>query len=292
MKASRQVEIGAILLLTAIWGSAFAFIKIALEAFTPWQLVLARFIPTIPIFLWISWRHRDTLLTLTKMEWLKLTIAGLSATALYNIALNTGETRVGAGLASLVISLNPAFIIGGAILFRGEKVSKRFFLGAGVSFLGVIILTLSRNRFGFDTTALTGVFVILLCPFSWALYTLLIHDVAKRAGSMAAPAVAVVIGTVLLLPTYPFTFPDRIPTDIVAWSCVAFLGLASTVIGFSLWSWLLKHRGAARTGMVVYLNVVWGVFFAWLVLDEVIAWNTILGAAFILTGVAISRRSS
>ena len=291
MNQHRRVEYAAILFLTAIWGSAFAFIKIAVDTFTPGQLTLARFIPTLPIFLWIAYRYRSQLRLLRKSDWIKLGAAGICATSIYNLGLNTGETHVGAGLASLVISLNPAFILLGALIVRGERVKSRFMVGMIVSFIGVFILTLVRNGLGFDKTALSGIVFILLCPLSWAAYTTLIHGVVERTGVMAATAAASVIGTITMLPALPFAFRDGIPTDQNAWLCVGFLGLFSTVIGFTIWSWLLQRRGAARTGMVVYLNVVWGLLFAGLILGERITWQTGSGALLILTGVAIARRS-
>lgn len=237
------------------------------------------------------YHYRKRLRGLTKIEWLKLSIAGIAATTLYNLALNNGETHVGAGLASLVISLNPAFIIIGAYFMRGDRISKRFFMGLLISFVGVFVLTLARNGIGFDRTALSGISFILLCPFSWGLYTTLLHDAIDRVGVMAATAASSTIGIVTMLPAIPFAFDQSIPTNFIGWSCALYLGIFSTVIGYTIWSWLLQRRGAARTGMVVYLNVVWGLLFAGLFLGEVMTWQTVFGAILILSGVAVARRA-
>jgi len=288
---SRKLEYAAILLLTAIWGSAFAFIKIALQTFTPSQLIFARFVPTLPVFAFMAFWYRADLKKLAWPDWVKLAVAGLFASTIYNIALNTGETKVGAGLASLVIALNPAVILLGAFFVHGERVKVSFLGGMALSFVGVFILTLARNGIGFDRNALSGIVVILLCPVSWATYTILLHDVLDRCGAMAATSAASTIGILTMLPFAPMAFPNGVPYDFNGWMCALFLGIFSTVIGFTIWTWLLQKRGAARTGMVVYLNVVWGLLFAGLILGEVITWQTASGAFLILAGVAASRYS-
>jgi drug/metabolite transporter (DMT)-like permease len=290
MKTGKAFEYFVILLLTAIWGSAFSIIKVALGYFTPWQLILARFLPTVPVFAWICWSARDKFRNLDGRDWLKLIAAGLAGVVAYNLALNTGQTRVGAGMASLVIALNPPTILLLAVIFRGERVRQNFLLGMAAAFVGVAVLSLSRNGLGIDQTTLSGVAVILFCPVTWSAYTILLADLVPKLGIFVAPAASVLVGTVMLLPSLPTSFPNGLPTGWAPWLCAGSLALLSTIVAFTFWAWLLEKRGAARTGFVVYLNVLWGLLTAIAVLGEEFTWQMTLGAALILSGVAIARR--
>jgi drug/metabolite transporter (DMT)-like permease len=277
-------------LLTAIWGSAFSVNKVALQFFTPWQLILARFIPTLPVFAWISWRARRSFSRLTRSDWLKLIGSGFFGVLAYNYALNTGQMYVGAGITSTIIGLNPPVILVLAVLFRGEKVRWIIVPGMLVSFLGVAVLSLSRHGLGIEKTTLTGLSYILFLPICWGVYTILQADLVPKLGALTAPAAAVIIGTVILLPSVPASFPNGLPSGWAPWLCAGSLALFPTIIAFILWAWLLLRRGAARTGVVVYLNVFWGLLTAIIFLGEQLTWQLAAGAILILVGVAIARR--
>jgi drug/metabolite transporter (DMT)-like permease len=291
MRSTKSLEYGIILVLTAIWGSAFSLVKIALLDFTPWQLILARFFPTVPIFAVICWYARKRFASLVWSDWVKLVGAGASGIVFYNFALNTGQTIVGASIAAIVIALNPPVILLLAVIFRGERVKRKFILGMAVSFIGVSLLSLSRDGFAIDHNALRGIGYILFCPLTWGTYTILQADLVPKLGPFATPAASVLAGCLLLLPSLPNSFPNGLPVGWIPWLCALSLGLLSTVVAFSLWAWLLQHRGAARTGIVVYLNVVWGVLTATLLLGEDFTLPMALGALLIILGVVITRHA-
>lgn len=286
----KRKEYLVILFLTLIWGSAFSFIKVALETFTPFQLVLARFLPVLPIFLVSIYYYRLELSTISKKDWMLLTIGGFFAVVGYSIALFTGQSYAPASIASLVISLNPPTIIAGAILLRGEKVSKFFLIGVLVAFIGMIILSMSRERIGFDINMVTGIVILLGCPISWGAYTLLLTNVVKRLPPILASSLSVVIGSIMLLPTIPFAFREGVPQFGIGWIYALYLGIFSTYLGYIFWNWLLLKRGAARTGIIVYLNTLWGVLLAIIWLEEPMTWQIMIGAGCILLGVAVAKR--
>jgi drug/metabolite transporter (DMT)-like permease len=287
---SKSFEYFIIFLLTAISGSLFSVIKIALQSFTPWQLILVRFLPTVPVFAAICWYSREKFRLLNRADWAKLFAAGLFGTVIHNLALNTGQTHVGAGIAALMDALNPPAIFLLAVIFRAEHVKKYFVLGMILAFAGVAVLTLSRGGLGIDQTTATGVAILMIGPVSWGVYTILLADVIPKLGFFTAPAACVLSGAVVLLPLAPFSFPHGLPAGYAPWLCAASLAVFSTITAFVMWAWLLQRRGASRTGIIEYLNVIWGLALATLALHESLTWQMILGAGLILSGVAITRR--
>ncbi|MCX7834891.1 MAG: DMT family transporter [bacterium] len=288
--SSKHKEYLAIFFVTVIWGSAFSFVERALQTFNPFQLIIARFIPVLPIFLIIIFKHRKELKSISTKDWILLSLSGFSAVFLYNFALFTGQKFVNASIASLVISLNPPTIIAGAILLRGEKVSRNFLFGVVVALLGMIILSLSKDQLTFDWTVLFGILILLGCPISWAAYTLLLTNTVKRNNPLLITALSVAIGSITLIPMIPIGFPQGDFQFGFGWLYALYLGIFSTLVGFILWNWLLLQRGAARTGIVVYLNTLWGVLLAVLWLGEPITLQILIGAGCILIGVTIAKK--
>lgn len=280
----------AIFTLTLIWGSAFSFVERALERFSPFQLIIVRFLPILPIFLLIVYKHRQELTKISKKDWGLISIAGIFGVLLYNAALFTGQKFVNASVASLVISLNPPAIIAGAILLRGEKVSRNFLIGVFVAFIGMVILALSKEKIGFDLTVLLGVLILIGCPIGWAGYTLLLTNTVKRNNPLLITALSVIISSLILIPLVPIAFPNGIGKIGIEWLYALYLGIFSTVVGFVLWNWLLLKRGAARTGIITYLNTIWGVLLAIVWLKEPITFQVGIGAGCILLGVAIAKK--
>ncbi len=290
MKSEKRTEYLLILLLTIISGSLFSVVKAGLHYFTPFQLILVRFLPTIPIFFWICWKARNLFKTLTTGDWLKIGAAGLFGTIVHNLSINYGQTHVGAGIASLMDAMNPPAILLLAIIFRHERVGWNFYFGIIIAFIGVFVLTLTKTGFGFDQTTSTGVLILLIAPVTWAIYTILLADIIPKVGVTQAPAACVLAGSILLLPTTPFAFHDGFPSGWMPWFCLGMLSLLSTVTAFTIWSWLLKRRGAAHTGIIEYLNVIWGVTFAITLMGETLTWQMVLGAILILAGVAMTQK--
>ncbi|NDI34475.1 DMT family transporter [Chengkuizengella sediminis] len=72
-----------------------------------------------------------------KKDMLRIFLTGFIGITLYNIALNYGELRVEAGIASFIVNINPIFTVLFSIYFLGEKLYYRQWIGIIISFLGI-----------------------------------------------------------------------------------------------------------------------------------------------------------
>jgi len=71
-----------------------------------------------------------------------------------------------------------------------------------------------------------------------------------------------------------------------AWATLLALGLGGTGIAYIVYLWLIEHMGTVRASLVTYIVPIIALFLGWLVLDETIGPNVILGAGLIIVGVA------
>ncbi len=72
-----------------------------------------------------------------------------------------------------------------------------------------------------------------------------------------------------------------------AWLSLLALGIGGTGAGYIAYLWLINVMGSVRASLVTYIIPIVGLFLGWLVLDESIGLNTVLGSLLIIAGVAV-----
>lgn len=86
------------------------------------------------------------------------------------------------------------------------------------------------------------------------------------------------------------TWPVQ-PLPAAAWLSAAMLGVLCTGIAFVMYYRLIARIGASRASTVTYLVPLFGVGWAWWLLDEPLTWTMALAGMLILGSVAFSQRA-
>lgn len=292
-----------LLIVMALWGGSFIAIKIGLRHLSPFELVMARFVPSaillLPIGLWAGSRSgRGGLAfwrSLNRRELMQAVIASLLAAPVYHICLNYGETLIPAGWASLVISLNPAFIALFAVFLLREKITLRLLSGIGLAFVGLLVITLGQDAPSEAGHSLTttqkafGVLITLGAVVSWGGFTTLSKKLMSGREPLENLGWIMTLGAVWSLPAFSQAFiPKVIAGGAELFWAVIFLSVGCTVFSFVIWFWALDRLPASRAGAFIYLVPLFALGISWVVLDEAITPVTILGAAGVLGGVILA----
>jgi drug/metabolite transporter (DMT)-like permease len=281
-----------LVLVTLIWGNSFIAIKHAVQFLTPMELTILRFIPVALIFgILLLTTRRVALWQMVRRDWLGLVLLGLSGVVAYNLALNTGESRIPAGTASLIISLNPAFTFMLSVLFLRERPTIKKAVGLAIAFLGLYVIVRYASNQEIDFSYLRYVFITMLAPLCWAIYTILGKPLVARYPPL------MVVGGAMMAAVVPLLFLVRgsliaklpaLPPSV--WLGIAFLSLACTVFGFVIWFRALQKIDASQAASFVYLEPLFGVSFSKLLLDEPITPALLIGAALLIGGVYLMNR--
>jgi len=281
-----------LLLVVLIWGNSFVAIKHAVQFLTPMELTILRFIPAALIFgVLLLPTRRAAFWQMVKRDWLGLVLLGLSGAVAYNLALNTGERRVPAGTASLIISLNPAFTFILSVLFLRERPTIKKAMGLAIAFLGLYVIVRYATNQQIDFSYLRYVFITMLAPLCWASYTILGKPMVARYPPLMVVGGAMMAAVVPLLFFVRGDLIARLPTlPPGAWLSIAFLSLACTVFAFVIWFRALQTMEASRAASFVYLEPLFGVSFSKLLLDEPVTLALLIGAALLIGGVYLVNR--
>jgi drug/metabolite transporter (DMT)-like permease len=250
------------LLLFAVWSNSFVAIEYLVggsePAFDFLSLTVARFLPAAAIGLiyCFVWRRRESL-EILRLHWLRLAACGILGVPLYNFALGFGQQLgVPAPIASLTTTLAPLFIMVLAACFLGERQGPASVLGLGVAAAGMWLITTARA--GVDAGGHPYAWAVLVtagAPLSWACYSVLSKPVAGRVAPVVWSYLAMGFGGLLVAPLLPGAVWRRWAVlDAGGWLALEYLTLLCTVLGFALWTWLLRHLPVSAVGLLVFLN--------------------------------------
>jgi drug/metabolite transporter (DMT)-like permease len=276
-----------LVLVTLIWGNSFIAIKHAVQFLAPVELTILRFVPVALIFGVLLFTTRWVAFwQMIRRDWLGLILLGLSGVVAYNFALNTGEGRVPAGTASLIISLNPAFTFLLSVVFLKERPTIKKAMGLAIAFLGLYVIVRYASNQQIDFSYLRYVFITMLAPLCWAIYTILGKPLVARHPPLMVVGGAMIVAIIPLLFFVRSSLMAKLPTlPPSVWLSIAFLSLACTVFGFVIWFRALQRMEASQAASFVYLEPLFGVSFSKLLLDEPITPALLIGAALLIGGV-------
>ncbi|WP_343562042.1 DMT family transporter [Kiloniella sp. b19] len=279
-------ELMLLLLLAFLWGSSYLLIRIALTDFPPLTLIALRVLGAF-CFLYVTMRWRSERLPGDLLSWRRLMVqAFLNAIGAWTV-LAWGQQFVDAGLASVLNSTSPVFVLlFTALVTRHEPVSGMKVLGAALGLAGVSFVV------GIDVFRGLGQEVAgqLACLAGAMLYggaalfgRRLVHSSALvvATGTMFC-AVVVLVPAALI-----FEEPLKIVPGRDALLAVMALSLFCTGFALLLYFRLLRTLGALGVASQSYLRAVIGVLLGIVVLGESMSLAVLLGVLATLAGVVL-----
>ncbi|MDX6513155.1 MAG: hypothetical protein QOE36_2659 [Gaiellaceae bacterium] len=274
-----------LLVLAAIWGSSFMFIKIGVRnGFAPSTLVFLRMLlgalTLLPIVL-VAVGAQEAVRQL-RTAWLPLVIIGAANSAVPIWALSWAEKRIDSGLAAVLQASAPLFTALLAFGFsHADRVRGARLAGLVVGFGGVALLV-GVQPSG-DLLACVAVVFTALCYAGSALY-------AARGLPTLSPLVtslgALTAATVLLAPAGIAQAPSSSP-PLKAWGSILVLGVAGTGVAYILYYALLAGAGASTSILVTYLVPAIALGYGVVLLGEPLTATSVAGLALVLLGVAL-----
>jgi drug/metabolite transporter (DMT)-like permease len=294
----KSKEWGAFSLLSAIWGSSFLFIKIAVGDLTPFTLVTVR-LGLAAAGLWVILglsrprlpREPGTILLAVGMGFLNI--------ALPFVLITWGETTIDSGVASVLNSSVPLFsLVIAHFLLQDERFTWLRLGGLVTGFVGVALI-FSRDLRGLlpgtggnlDWPVVRGQLAVVAAAFCYALSAVLIRRWLRGFEPMILAAFQV-SGAFLfaLLGTLLFETPIRLAMSGKSVFALLWLGLLGTCLAYLLYFYILRAWGATRATLVTYVVPVFGVALGALILDEPLNRHLLAGFALIVAGIALVNR--
>jgi len=272
-------------LLGAIWGASFLFMRVAAKDFGATPLVEMRLALGALVLLPFLWRDRAAF---PARLWPKLALIGAINSAIPFVLFAWAAQRAPAGIGAISNAMTVLFTALVGFLFFGEKIGVKRAGALFAGFAGVVVLASGK-------TAGASVGWAVVAGVSAAfLYGIGINLVRRHLSGLPPAAVAAAtLGSSALL-TLPFALAQwpqhAIPAQ--SWFAAALLGVICTGLAFVMYYRLIARIGASRAATVTYLVPLFGVAWAWILLDEPLTLTMGVAGALILGSVALSQRAA
>ncbi|KAL9648242.1 hypothetical protein ABK040_009246 [Willaertia magna] len=301
--------------LGAIWGSAFLFIKIAVDekhGFSALSVVLMRLviggIILLVIFIFELIRSKELRKQVNKHRGMS-TILAMMVMGFFNnfipfVFVAFAEQSINSGIAAILDSSIPLFsMVIAHFALHGEKMSILKVFGLVIGFGGVILVCLQQVITGstIDVDQLVGYFLVTGASFSYGIASVIakkyLNDVPGLFASCGQIISAALFSLIAVL-FYDLGIDSRHMSyfkhaSYLSWISIVYLGVLSTALAYLCFFYLIKHVGSVKQSMVGYLLPVFGVFEGAMFLGE---WNglpfyypiiEVIGGILICSGIAL-----
>jgi drug/metabolite transporter (DMT)-like permease len=273
-----------LVVLGAIWGASFLFMRVAADDFGAIALVEIRLALGALVLFPFLWNARSKF---PPALWPKLALIGAINSALPFILFAWAAQRAPAGIGAIANAMTVPFTTLIAFLFFGERIGVWRSIALAIGFGGVVVLASDRTA-GANVAWAAGAGTT-----ASLLYGIGLNLARRHLGGLPPAALAsATLGCAAFL-TLPFAAAQWPRTSIPfeSWVSGAALGVLCTGLAFVAYYRLIARIGASRTSTVTYLIPLFGVVWAWLVLGEALTWSMAVAGVMILGSVAIAQRA-
>ncbi len=273
----------ALLVLSALWGGSFLFIRVAAPAFGPIVLIEARVVLAGLVLL--GWALLAGRLRSPRGHWRAFLVIGIFNSALPFTLISAAELTLTASLAATLNATTPLFGAVVSALWLGEAVTVKKVLGLLLGFAGVVVLV-GLGPLPLTAPVLLGVGASLVAALSYAASAVYTKGHTHGVPPLATSTYSQLGAALVLLPAVPFAVPAQPPTAAALWSLLA-LSLACTAFAYLLYFRLIANLGPTRAMLVTYLSPAFGILWGALFLAEPLSVATFAGFGLILASVGL-----
>ena len=286
-----------LLLMILIWGSNFSAVKYALRdfpavSFNAFRLILASAVFMAAIAVDRARARagkRPPEPPMTPSDWRTVVVLGVLGTGFYQLLFVSGLARTSVANSSLIFGCTPVAVAILASIVGHDRLTATRWLGAALSLAGMYILVgLEASVTHATLVGDAMVFGAMLC---WSVYSVVAQPLLKKHSPLIVSGWAMVVGTVmyLIVVALPVSRTNWSAISTVSWLLMAASSLLALAFSYIVWYTAVQRIGSTRTAVYSNLTPIVAMAVAAVWLGEQITGTQLLGAAAILTGIAVTR---
>lgn len=273
-----------LIVLSAVWGASFLFMRVAAPAFGPFALILVRVggaaIALVPVLLKPANR------VVLRDRWRDLLVLGAANSALPFTLFGFALLSLEAGFTSLLNATTPIFTALVGLAWLRIPLRRSQVAGLVIGFLGIAILVGDRLSFRVGGSGWSVAAVLAAtCSYGFA------GHFAKRrlaeVPSLVVSSGSLLFGGLLLAPIAAVTWPAESPAP-SAWVAAIALAVGCTALAFVMFFDLLRRTSATAASTITFVIPVFGVLWGVVFLGEAVTPRMVAGMAVALLGTALT----
>ncbi len=270
-----------LLLLSAIWGSSFIFIRYLAPLIGPVATADFRmFLAGVALVLFfLATRFKPD----WKKNWKHFIIIGIANSALPFVLYSAAALVLPASMEAIFNSLSPMFGALFASLWLDERLTARKITGLVLGVAGVVTMS-SLAGLAVSPSTFLALAACILAPMCYGLAGVYIKKRAAAAKPMAVAGGSQLMGGLVLMPFLLISPPSPSAFSPVIIALVIAFALLCSAVAYIIYYRLIADVGPTRALTVTFLIPVFAMGWSYLLLGEAVTWSMALGAAIILAG--------
>jgi drug/metabolite transporter (DMT)-like permease len=275
-----------------IWGTTYLVIRIGVARMPPMLFAGIRWVIAGVIFIaFLKWQGKS--LPKAK-ELVHLAVVGLALIGFGNGLVVFAEQWIPSGLAALLITTVPFFMVGiESFLPKGPRLNATILSGLIMGLVGGFLIFGEDIKYMADPNNLLGVLGLSGAVFFWSVGSLYSKYVKVDVYPLMGASVQMLIaGIVLSAIGISIGELPRLNFEINGLLSLAYLTIVGSLIGYSSYIYVLTKLPLSLVSTYAYINPVIALFLGWIVLDEKLNFQIAIAAAVIFAGVFMVKKGT
>lgn len=271
-------------------ANVYIAVKWVVQDLPPFTLALCRAFLAALVLLPFVYSYRAQMATLLKDRWVELLVIGGSGLFLTQGLIFLGLLYTNVINCGLIISLMPIITMVLAFFVLGEPMGAWQAVGAVVSFIGMIVIIVHgqlAQLLGLNFNI--GELWVLLGAFGFGLYTVLLRRAKFTLDRLPLLVMLLLAGSAVGIPFagVEILMGDSFNMDMRGALALGYCAIFGGAIMYLLFNWSIEILGAAKAGLLMYLQMLFVPIFAYLLLGEKLEPYHFIGGALILLGIVV-----
>ena len=282
-----------LILLSAIWGSAFFAIKISVETINPFTVASLRLIIG-SIILFLYFKYKDLKFIYSKKIIFQIFLIGLIGNFIPFSLISWSEMYIQSNTAGLLLSVAPILtLIFSHFLTKDDKFSLLKFLSIIIGLIGVLFIFDIQNLiYNSDSSKfIIPKLFIIIAAIGYVISSILAYNM-RHMNSVTLTTFVTIFAALISIPfLIYFEFKSISSYSFNSMISLFYLGAFPTALAFLIRFHIIAKAGPIFLSYVAYLIPVFAILWGYIFLNEKINSSTLVGVILILLGVFISQKN-
>ena len=282
-----------LILLAAIWGSAFFNYKIVLKTFDVFTLSGGRlfFASIFSICTSLFFLSTVKIKNFFSKDCYLFFIIGLVNYAAPFTLIGIGIDKMSSGLAALLMSAGPFYAIIFSHFLSDDRFNKYKFIGTCIGFCSVAVLVYDQIYIT-ETTNLSSVLYVMSASFFYICGGMIIKKNIDKYNNETITCFSLIWATIITLPLTFYFYNNSIDKIfyVDSFYSLIYLGVVSTAIAFYIRSKIIIKNGLVFMSQVSLLIPIFGVFFSYVFLQEKLYPSMFISLVLLVIGLSILQK--
>lgn len=277
-----------LIMLSAIWGASFLFLRISSPVFGPFFLIEMRVVSALLVLLpvcIVMGKSHEIL-----SNWRPIFLLSLCNMTIPFCLLAYATLSIGAGFASIINSTVPFFTAIIAFAFWQQRLSLLAIVGMFIGFSGVVLLMVVYSGPLSLNASLLPIAAGIVGSIFYGLAINLMAQYLPAVSGVAITTGSLMFSSLTLLPLALWKMPEVMPTGSI-WLSVLALGIICTGFAFVLFYRLISRIGSNLAVTNTFMIPLFSLFWANLFLAEEVTFSMLFACTLVLTGVGLTTGS-